>query len=59
MNQCVAELDWFVGGSIMVWDGIGYDGSSDIYVIRNGYVTDLRYRDEILAPKTFFWCNCK
>ena len=43
----------------MVWDGIGYGGSSDIYVTRNGYVTDLRYRDEILAPKTFFWCNCK
>ena len=33
----------------MVWDGIGHDGSTDIYVIRNGYVTDVRYHGEILA----------
>ena len=33
----------------MVWDGIGHDGSTDIYVIRNAYVTDVRYHGEILA----------
>jgi hypothetical protein len=34
----------------MVWDGISYDGSTDLYVIRNGSLTGIRYRDEILAP---------
>jgi hypothetical protein len=39
-----------VGGSVMVWGGISYDGSTDLYVIRNGSLTGIRYRDEILAP---------
>jgi hypothetical protein len=30
----------------MVWGGISYDGSTDLYVIRNGSLTG----DEILAP---------
>ena len=34
----------------MVWGGISYDGSTDLYVIRNGSLTGIRYRDEILAP---------
>jgi hypothetical protein len=34
----------------MVWGGISYDGSTDLYVIRNGSLTAIRYRDEILAP---------
>ena len=37
-------------GSVMVWGGISYDGSTDLYVIRNGSLTGIRYRDEILAP---------
>jgi transposase len=49
-NCCVAEHDRFGGGSIMVWGGISYDGSTDLYVIRNGSLTGIRYRDEILAP---------
>ena len=58
-NCCVAEHDRFGGGSIMVWGGISYDGSTDLYVIRNGSLTCIRYRDEILAPiiKTLRWCN--
>jgi hypothetical protein len=31
----------------MVWGGISYDGSTDLYVIRNGSLTGIRYRDEI------------
>ena len=34
----------------MVWGGISYDGCTDLYVIRNGSLTGVRYRDEILAP---------
>jgi hypothetical protein len=34
----------------MVWGDISYDGSTDLYVIRNGSLTCIRYRDEILAP---------
>lgn len=49
-NCCVAEHDRFGGGSIMVWGGISYDGCTDLYVIRNGSLTGVRYRDEILAP---------
>ena len=49
-NCCVAEHDRFGGGSVMVWGGISYDGSTDLYVIRNGSLTGIRYRDEILAP---------
>ena len=49
-NCCVAEHDRFGGGSVMAWGGISYDGSTDLYVIRNGSLTGIRYRDEILAP---------
>jgi hypothetical protein len=38
------------GGSVMVWGGISYDGSTDLYVIRNGPLTGIIYRDEILVP---------
>jgi len=47
---CVVEHDRFGGGSIMVWGGISFDGSTDLYVIANGSLTGMRYRDEILDP---------
>jgi hypothetical protein len=31
-------------------DGISYDGFAVVYVIINGYVTGVIYRDEIPAP---------
>jgi transposase len=34
----------------MVCGGISNDGSTDLYVIRNGSLTGIIYRDEILAP---------
>jgi hypothetical protein len=34
----------------MVWGDISYDGSTDLYDIRNGSLTCIRYRDEILGP---------
>jgi hypothetical protein len=46
----VAEHDIFGGGSFMVWGGISHDGSTDLYVTRNGSLTGIRYCDEILAP---------
>lgn len=49
-NCNVVEHDRFGGGSIMVWGGISLDGSTDLYVIRNGSLNALRYRDEILDP---------
>ncbi|XP_067685266.1 uncharacterized protein [Haliotis asinina] len=49
-NCNVVEHDRFGGGSIMVWGGISLDGSTDLYVIRNGSLNAVRYRDEILDP---------
>ena len=46
----VVEHDRFGGQSVMVWAGISVDGRTDLYVIRNGALTGLRYRDEILDP---------
>ena len=46
----MAEPDRFGGGSVMVWGDISYDGSTDLYDIRNGSLTCIRYRDEILGP---------
>ena len=34
----------------MVWDGISYEGRTDLYVINRGALTALRYQDEILDP---------
>jgi hypothetical protein len=52
-NCCVTEHDRFGGGSVMVWGDISYDGSTDLYGIRNGSFTCIRYRDEILvSPQT-------
>jgi hypothetical protein len=56
-NCCVAEHDRFDGGSVMVWGGISYDSSTDLYVIRNGSLTGIRYRDEILAPIVRFYAG--
>jgi transposase len=49
-NCNVVEHDRFGGGSVMVWGGISLDGSTDLYVIRNGSLNAVRYRDEILDP---------
>ena len=45
---CVAEHDWFGGGSVMVWAGISAQGKTDLNVIDNGTLTALRFLDEIL-----------
>ena len=34
----------------MVYAGISIDGRTDLRIIRNGALTGLRYRDEILRP---------
>lgn len=49
-NCNVVEHDRFGGGSVMVWGGISLDGPTDLYAIRNGSLTAVRYRDEILDP---------
>ena len=48
VNCCVAEHDRWGGPSVMVWGGISFDGVTDLYVIQNGALTGVRYRDEIL-----------
>lgn len=45
---CIAEHDRWGGPSVLVWGGICYDGTTDLYVIDNGALTGVRYRDEIL-----------
>lgn len=46
----MTEHDRFGGGSILVSAGISCDGHTDLYPIRNGSLTGIRYRDEILDP---------
>ena len=45
---CILEHDRFDGPSVLVWGGISYDGSTDLYVVANGALTGVRYWDEIL-----------
>ena len=45
---CIQEHDRFGGPSVLVWGGVSYDGSTDLYIIQNGALTGVRYRDEIL-----------
>ena len=45
---CVAEHDSFGGGSVMVWEGIGAQGKTDLHVIENDTLTTVRYVNEIL-----------
>ncbi|GFT45994.1 transposable element Tcb2 transposase [Trichonephila clavipes] len=40
----------FGGGGVLVYGGISIDGSTDLYIIRDGPLTARRYRDEILRP---------
>ena len=46
----IVEYDRFGCQSVMVWAGISFDRRTELYVIRNGPLTDLRYRDKILIP---------
>ena len=49
--NCVVEHNRFEGESLLVWAGISFDGGTDLYVIRrNGALTSVRYRVEILHP---------
>ena len=45
---CVAEHDWFGGGSVMIWAGISAQGKTDLLVIDNSTLTALRYVNDIL-----------
>lgn len=47
---CIAEHDRIGRGSVIVWAEILYNGVTDLYVIDNGALTGVRYRDEILQP---------
>ena len=44
----IQEHDSFGGPSVLVWGEVSYDGSTDLYIIQNGALTGVRYRDEIL-----------
>ena len=46
----IVEHDRFGGGSVMFWDGICYDGCTELYRVDRGSLTALRYKDEILDP---------
>ena len=62
-NCNIVETDKYGGGSVMVWDGISYEGPTDLYMINWGTLTALRHRDEILDPivrpsvTISFWCR--
>ena len=42
--------DRFGGGSVMFWDGICYDGRTELYRVVRESLTALRYKDDILDP---------
>ena len=48
-NNCVAQVDRFGGGSVMMWGAISYTGRSELVLVQ-GNLTAVRYRDEILRP---------
>ncbi|GFY17532.1 transposable element Tcb2 transposase [Trichonephila clavipes] len=37
-------------GELLVYGGISIDGRTNLYIIRDGHLTALQYRDEILRP---------
>ena len=47
-DATVAEHDRYGGGLVMVWAGISLRGRTDLYIIENGSLIGVRYRDEIL-----------
>ncbi|GFX99988.1 transposable element Tcb2 transposase [Trichonephila clavipes] len=46
----VHESVRFGGGRVLMYGGISIDGRTDLYIIRDGFLTAPRYRDEILRP---------
>ena len=49
-DACVREVDRFGGvGSVMVWGGISHGVKTPLVVIQ-GYLTALRYQDQVLMP---------
>ena len=46
----MVEYDRFGGGSVLERAGISYNRRTDLYIIRNGALTHVRYRDKILHP---------
>jgi len=44
----VVEHDRYRGGSVTKWACIGLRGRTDLYVIQNGFLTGVSYRDEIM-----------
>lgn len=46
----IRQVDKFGGGSLMVWGGISFNGRTELVIVRNGSLTAVRYRDEIIVP---------
>ncbi|GFX57158.1 transposable element Tcb2 transposase [Trichonephila clavipes] len=46
----VHEIDNYGGGGLMVWAGIMLDGHTPLRVFESGFVTSVRYRDEVFEP---------
>ncbi|GFU08941.1 transposable element Tcb1 transposase [Trichonephila clavipes] len=48
--QNITEHHAFPGGSIMVWAGISLGYRTDLHIFKRGFLTAVRYRDEVLEP---------
>ncbi|GFS66179.1 transposable element Tcb2 transposase [Trichonephila clavipes] len=46
----VREIDSYGGGGSMVWAGIMLDGRTPLHVFERGFVTGVRYINEVLEP---------
>ncbi|KFM62759.1 Transposable element Tcb2 transposase, partial [Stegodyphus mimosarum] len=50
------EINNYGVGGVMVWSGIMLDGRTPVHVLDRGFVTGVRYRDEVLEPYVrLFW----
>ncbi|GFU85684.1 transposable element Tcb1 transposase [Trichonephila clavipes] len=49
-SQNITEHHALRGGSIMVWAGISLGYRTGLHIFKQGYVTAVRYQDEVLEP---------
>ena len=55
-DDCVFQMDHFVGGSMMVWGGVSFSSKTD-FVIVPGNLNAARYQQDIMLPVAILRAN--